>query len=287
MKEREAGTIEQLLMSPAGTYEIIVAKIAPLFLVLFLMVVFATVLIKVAFDVPFQGSIFVLLSGSALCVLGGIGIGTVIATFTHSAFQAQLTSFFVNPLFTTASGAITPAEAIPNWLQPLVKINPIRHFSVIARSSMIKGSGFADALAELSGALDFRVHHDIGQRLALPETTQLGTMKKRTQFSICSTSLPHGGGAGGFACVLFTLLLTTMRLRTVRRPGRLIGRLAGKSGTALGTNRPGGGGHRHAVAHRRDDEQRKHHQSLHPDRRTLCRKCAERRQRRRSPGSFH
>jgi ABC-2 type transport system permease protein len=142
VKEREAGTIEQLLMSPAGTYEIIVAKIAPLFLLLFLMVLFATALIKVVFDVPFHGNIAVVLSGAALCVLSGIGIGTVIATFTHSAYQAQLTSFFVNPLLTTASGAITPAEAIPNWLQPLVRINPIRHFSVIARSSMIKGSGF-------------------------------------------------------------------------------------------------------------------------------------------------
>src|ERR1700733_9365307 len=142
VKEREAGTIEQLLMSPAGTYEIIVAKIAPLFLVLFLMVVFAMILIKVAFDVPFQGGLFVVLAGAALCVLSGIGLGTVIATFTHSAFQAQLTSFFVNPLLTTASGAVTPAEAIPGWLQPLVKINPIRHFSMIARSSMIKGSGF-------------------------------------------------------------------------------------------------------------------------------------------------
>ena len=141
VKEREGGTIEQLLMSPAGTYEIIIAKIAPLFVLLFLMVLFATALIKIVFDVPFEGSIIVLLSGSALCVLSGIGIGTVIATFTHSAYQAQLTSFFVNPLLTTASGAITPAEAIPNWLQPLVRINPIRHFSVIARSSMIKGSG--------------------------------------------------------------------------------------------------------------------------------------------------
>jgi ABC-2 type transport system permease protein len=141
VKEREAGTIEQLLMSPAGTYEIIIAKITPLFALLFLMVLFATALIKIVFDVPFHGSIFVLLSGAALCVLSGIGIGTVIATFTHSAYQAQLTSFFVNPLLTTASGAITPAEAIPGWLQPLVRINPIRHFSVIARSSMIKGSG--------------------------------------------------------------------------------------------------------------------------------------------------
>ena len=82
------------------------------------------------------------MAGAALCVLSGIGIGTVIATFTHSAFQAQLTSFFVNPLLTTASGAITPAEAIPALAAAAGEINPIRHFSVIARSSMIKGSGF-------------------------------------------------------------------------------------------------------------------------------------------------
>jgi ABC-2 type transport system permease protein len=142
VKEREQGTIEQLLMCPAGTYEIIIAKIAPLFFLLFMMVLLATAIIKFVFDVPFQGNILILFAGAALCVLSGIGIGTVLATFTHSAYQAQLTSFFVNPLLTTASGAITPAEAIPTWLQPLVKINPIRHFSVIARSSMIKGSGF-------------------------------------------------------------------------------------------------------------------------------------------------
>lgn len=141
VKERERGTIEQLLMSPAGTYEIIIAKMAPLFFLLFLMILFSLAVIKVAFDVPFHGGVTVLLFGAALCVLAGIGIGTVIATFTHSAYQAQLTSFFVNPLLTTASGAITPAEAIPGWLQPLVRVNPIRHFSVIARSSMIKGSG--------------------------------------------------------------------------------------------------------------------------------------------------
>ena len=122
------------------------------------MVLFATALIKVVFDVPFHGSILSFCCAARrLCVLSGIGIGTVIATFTHSAYQAQLTSFFVNPLLTTASGAITPAEAIPGWLQPLVKINPIRHFSVIARSSMIKGSGIRNALAELSGAFHLHV----------------------------------------------------------------------------------------------------------------------------------
>jgi ABC-type multidrug transport system permease subunit len=63
--------------------------------------------------------------------------------FLKLAQQAQLTSFFVNPLLTTASGAVTPADAVPHWLQPLVWINPIRHFSVIAQSDMIKGAGFS------------------------------------------------------------------------------------------------------------------------------------------------
>ncbi len=143
VKEREAGTIEQLVMSPAETSEIIVAKIAPLFLLLMLMVIFATGFMKLLFDVPFHGNLFVVFCGASLCILSGISLGTVIATFSRSAQQAQLTSFFVNPLLTTASGAVTPAEAVPHWLQPLVWINPIRHFSVIARSNMIKGTGFA------------------------------------------------------------------------------------------------------------------------------------------------
>jgi ABC-2 type transport system permease protein len=143
VKEREAGTIEQLVMSPAETSEIIVAKITPLFLLLMLMVMFAIGFMKLVFDVPFHGNFLVVFLAASLCILSGIALGTVIATFSKSAQQAQLTSFFVNPLLTTASGAVTPAEAVPHWLQPLVWINPIRHFSVIARSNMIKGTGFA------------------------------------------------------------------------------------------------------------------------------------------------
>ena len=122
VKERERGTIEQLLMSPAGTSEIIIAKIAPLFILLCLMALFATVLMRVVFHVPFQGSFLLVFGGAALCVLSGIGIGTVIATFTKSAEQAQLTSFFVNPPLASLSGALTPVEAMPHWLQPLTAI---------------------------------------------------------------------------------------------------------------------------------------------------------------------
>ena len=144
VKEREAGTIEQLLMSPATTSEIILAKTAPLFVLLFLMSILAVVVMKVAFGVPFHGHLSLVLSGAALCILSGISIGTVNATFAKSAQQAQLMAFFINPPLNSTAGALNPVEAMPAWLQPFTIINPIHHFAVIARASMLKGSGFAD-----------------------------------------------------------------------------------------------------------------------------------------------
>jgi ABC-2 type transport system permease protein len=145
IKEREAGTVEQLLMTPAGTTEIIVAKIAPLFGLLMFTVVLAIVLMRLAFEVPARGNLLLVLAGSGLCVLCGIGIGTFIATFTKSAQQAQLMSFFVNPPLATLSGALTPVEAMPAWLQPVTWLNPIRHFGIITRATLVKGAGL-DAL---------------------------------------------------------------------------------------------------------------------------------------------
>ena len=143
VKEREAGTIEQLLMSPASTSEIIIAKIAPLFVLLCLMMFVAIGVIKVAFGVPFHGGLLLILAGGALCILSGISLGTVIATFSKSAQQAQLTSFFVNPPLASLSGALNPVEAMPRWLQPLTVLNPIHHFATIVRANMLKGSGLA------------------------------------------------------------------------------------------------------------------------------------------------
>ena len=143
VKEREAGTIEQLLMSPASTTEIIVAKITPLFALLCMMMLLAVVVLKVAFRVPFHGSLAFVLFGGVLCILSGISLGTVIATLSKSAQQAQLTAFFVNPPLTSLSGALNPVEAMPAWLQPLTHLNPIHHFATIVRGSMLKGVGVA------------------------------------------------------------------------------------------------------------------------------------------------
>ncbi len=141
IKEREAGTVEQLLMTPAGTGEIVVAKIAPLVVLLGVTIAVATTVIRVVFHVPFRGNFALVLLGALLCVLSGIGIGTFIATFTKSAQQAQLMSFFVNPPLASLSGALTPIEAMPHWMQPFTVVNPIMHFGTITRVVLLKGGG--------------------------------------------------------------------------------------------------------------------------------------------------
>ncbi|HEY3839361.1 MAG TPA: ABC transporter permease [Bryobacteraceae bacterium] len=144
IKEREAGTVEQLLMTPADGTEIVIAKLTPLFALLLLMVLLAMSLIRFVFHVPFRGNIFLVLAGAALCVLSGIGIGTFIATYAKSGQQARLVAFFVNPPLASLSGSLTPIEAMPHWLQPFTWVNPLRHFGLISRGVLVKQSGLAE-----------------------------------------------------------------------------------------------------------------------------------------------
>jgi ABC-2 type transport system permease protein len=101
-------------------------------------------MLRVVFSVPFYGSTFLVVLGASFCLLAGIGVGTVVATFSKSAKQALLTSFFINPALATLSGVLTPVEAMPRWLQPFTALNPLTHFVEITRGSLLKGSGFLD-----------------------------------------------------------------------------------------------------------------------------------------------
>jgi ABC-2 type transport system permease protein len=141
VREKEMGTIEQLLMTPASSYELLIAKIAPIFLLLALDIGLALGVARLVFGVPMRGSLLLFFLAASLCVICGIGLGMMIATFTRTQQQAQLMGFFTNPPLAILSGATTPIEAMPAWLQPVTAINPIKHFAIIARSIMLKGSG--------------------------------------------------------------------------------------------------------------------------------------------------
>ena len=142
-------------MTPASTSQIIFAKIGPPFVSLCGMTVVSLGILRFVWHVPFRGSLFLILSGAVLCLLTGIGIGTFIATFTKSAQQAQLATFFISPPLSSLSGAVTPAEAMPHWLQPFTVVNPIYHFAIILRSTLIKGSGLETVWPHLLALVAF------------------------------------------------------------------------------------------------------------------------------------
>ncbi len=149
VREKEIGTIEQLLMTPAGSSEIIIAKVAPIFLLLSLDIGLALGVARLIFGVPMRGSLLLFFFSASLCVFCGIGMGMMIATFTRTQQQAQLMGFFTNPPLAILSGATTPIEAMPSWLQPVTAINPVKHFAIIARGIMLKGSGIDVLYGEL------------------------------------------------------------------------------------------------------------------------------------------
>jgi ABC-2 type transport system permease protein len=159
IREKERGTVEQLLMTPASSLEVIAAKIIPLFVLLMGMVGLVLVVARLVFQVPFRGSLLLVLVACGCCVLTGIGIGTFLSTFARSANQTQLIGFFVNPPLAMLSGALTPIEAMPKWVQPVTLLNPIAHFASVARAVLVKGAGLDVvypqllALAVLAGAL--------------------------------------------------------------------------------------------------------------------------------------
>ena len=141
VREKEIGTLEQLLMTPAGGSEIILAKVGPIFLLLAADIVLALTVARVVFGVPVRGSLLLFFLSASLCVLCGIGLGMMIATFTRTQQQAQLMGFFTNPPLALLSGATTPIEAMPTWLQPVTSVNPVKHFAIISRGILLKGSG--------------------------------------------------------------------------------------------------------------------------------------------------
>jgi ABC-2 type transport system permease protein len=141
IREKERGTVEQLLMTPASALEVVTAKIAPLFVLLMGMTGLALGVAWLVFHVPFRGSLLLLATACACCVLTGIGIGTFLSTLARSATQSQLMLFFVNPPLMALSGAFTPIEAMPRWMQPFTVLNPIAHFAALARGVLVRGSG--------------------------------------------------------------------------------------------------------------------------------------------------
>ncbi|WP_213766981.1 ABC transporter permease [Caballeronia sp. dw_19] len=143
VREREIGTLEQIMVSPIRPIEFILGKTVPFFLIGLGDVALVTAVGVWWFHVPFVGNLFVMLAGASLFLLAALGLGLLLSTFSRTQQQAFALNFFlINPLF-ILSGFAFPIAAMPKILQWITLINPLRYFLVVLRSVFLKGVGFA------------------------------------------------------------------------------------------------------------------------------------------------
>jgi len=141
VREREIGTLEQMMVTPIHSWELIVGKTIPFAMIGFIDVIMIALIGVFWFKVPLRGNPLVLLLGSLLFLMSSVGIGLFISTISSTQQQAQIsTFFFVMPAF-ILSGFAFPLENMPQWLQYVTFISPLRYFLIIIRGVFLKGVG--------------------------------------------------------------------------------------------------------------------------------------------------
>jgi len=154
VREKEIGTIEQLMVTPIKTFELILGKVVPFALIGFIDVGLVTSVAILWFKIPFRGDFFFLLLSVGVYLLTTIGIGLFISTLSRTQQQAMMLTFFFLMPAIILSGFMFPISNMPEPIQYLTYINPLRYFLIIVRGIFLKGSNLSvlwDKLLPLAG----------------------------------------------------------------------------------------------------------------------------------------
>ena len=144
VREREVGTLEQLLVSPLTPGELMLGKTLPVAGIAMVQMGLVTAVALLWFDVPLRGSIPALLLAAALFILAGLSFGLLISTISATQQEAFLSMFlFLLPAIILA-GFLYPIDTMPPFFQGLTLLNPLRHFLEVVRAIFLKGAGFTD-----------------------------------------------------------------------------------------------------------------------------------------------
>jgi ABC-2 type transport system permease protein len=144
VREKEVGTIEQINVTPVRKYHFIISKMVPFLFIGLIDLALGLILGKIAFNVPFEGSIGLLFLGSAIFLVAVLGLALFISTFSSTQQQFMFVSFFFMIVFILMSGIFTPMESMPVWAQKFDIINPMAYLMRINRMVMLKGSTIHD-----------------------------------------------------------------------------------------------------------------------------------------------
>ena len=143
VKEREDGTMEQLIVTPLRPVELMIGKLLPFVVIGFMEITLALTVILGVFGVPLRGSILLLYAFSGLFLLTTLGLGLFVSTLVKTQQQAMLVAaFFVMMPFVLLSGFIFPVENMPTVIQGLAQFIPLKYYLEIVRGLFLKGTGW-------------------------------------------------------------------------------------------------------------------------------------------------
>jgi len=157
VRERELGTIEQLIVTPIKPIELVVAKVLPYILVSFFVFVEVLIVGVLVFGVPIKGSILLLLSLAGLFIVTALGIGIFISSVAKTQLEAFLLTFATIMPAIFLSGLYFPIEAMPHWLQVITYVVPPRYGLIIIRSILLKGVGLEILMEQVVAVIIFSV----------------------------------------------------------------------------------------------------------------------------------
>jgi ABC-2 type transport system permease protein len=141
VREKDQGTLEQLLMTPVASTYILISKIVPISALLTGTLLICFIVAHWVFALPFRGNLFLLLLFSILYIQIGVAIGLAISTFSENKLQTILIGIFLNIPIILLGGAVTAVNSMPLVFRWIAQINPLYHYLIILRSILLKGAG--------------------------------------------------------------------------------------------------------------------------------------------------
>jgi ABC-2 type transport system permease protein len=157
VREREQGTIEQLIVTPVKPLELIIGKVTPYVFIAFLNVLEVLSLGVFWFGVPIKGNLGLLLGLSALFLLTSLGIGIFISSVSNTQQEAMLLTFLTMFPSIFLAGFFFPIEAMPGWLQVITYVVPLRYMLVVIRGIILKGVGLQILLQQVLALVVFGI----------------------------------------------------------------------------------------------------------------------------------
>jgi ABC-2 type transport system permease protein len=141
VREKDQGTLEQLLMTPVSSTAILISKIVPISLLLTGTLLACFAVAHLIFGIPFRGNFLLFLLISMLYIQIGVGLGLTISTLSKNKLQTILVGFFLNIPLILLSGALTAVNSMPAFFRAVALLNPLYHYLVIIRGILLKGIG--------------------------------------------------------------------------------------------------------------------------------------------------